>query len=174
MRHVVLFACWAFAFAVVPILAQAQPRFQCQELECPESGMASGPYPFCGCPAPNFCSFASGAQYNCTAHQSDPFILPELSCECIAGGGDPDAGRPPDLPNFCEAFCPDGSTAIESGLTCLCRSSFEAPPAKRTPSYRAAAGRIPAAQRNASSAWDRLRLTLRPKPAHCAIAGRAG
>ena len=173
MWRLVLFA--FCASAVAPTLAQAQPRFQCEELACPEGGMARGPYPSCGgCAAPISCPFSAGYQYICTPHQADPFILPELSCDCLAGGGDPDEPGPPELPIFCQAFCPDGSTAIENGLTCLCRTTFEAPPAKRAPSDRTAAGRSPAAQFNALSTWNRLRLTLRSRPALCAAGGRAG
>ena len=44
--------------------------------------------------APPTCPFSGGYQYVCAPLQADPFITPELSCECIAGGGDPDEGRP--------------------------------------------------------------------------------
>lgn len=173
MRFRVLLA--LFVLSVVANLAQAQPRFQCHELACPEGGMAFGPYPFCSCPtAPPSCQFGLGAQYICTPLQSDPFITPEISCECIGSEGDPDRDRPPEPPTFCQAFCPDGSTPIQEGLTCLCRSTFEAPPTKRAPSERTAAGRIPASQYSASSAWNRLHMTLRPRPAYCATVGRAG
>jgi len=127
MWRLVLFAFCALALA--PTLADAQPRFQCSELACPEGGMASGPYPFCGgCAPPISCSFSAGYQYICSPLQTHPFILPELSCECLAGGGEPDDTGPPELPIMCQAFCPDGSTAIENGLACLCRTTFEPPP----------------------------------------------
>jgi hypothetical protein len=108
MRHIVVFVCWAIAFATVPILAQAQPRFQCQDLACPEGGMAFGPYPFCSCQRRLLhASLAWAPNMSALPCRATPSLLPNFPANALAPAKEIRIGAAlPSLPSFARRSVP--------------------------------------------------------------------
>ena len=162
MRYLVLFACWALALAVYRPLAS--PTFSNAAIwSVPRAGWRGSIDPAAAVrrPTPAHLARATSNLYS----PWSAFITPVLSAHA-SRAGNPDGGRPPELPTFCKAVRPDHQRRSEMVLPASADHARGALGEAR-PSICAA--RTSGCATRSSWHDDGLRLTRRPRPAHCAI-----